>query len=142
MSKPWTCKHSRRLPNPNTNTNLNPYPNLNPFPNCQLSCENQQRPISLHAHNKTQDSRQRQEAKLAFPREERSGRGAALRGNLSVCENETTNCLSRARHQNHHPSQWHIETKVPAIQAEQTEFDVAPVTPEYVPAKASDEEYG
>ncbi len=35
-----------------------------------------------------------------------------------------------------------IETIVPAIQAEQVADDVAPVTAEYVPAKASDEEYG
>ncbi len=34
-----------------------------------------------------------------------------------------------------------METKVPAIQAEQVEDDVAPVTAEYVPAKARDEEY-
>ena len=31
--------------------------------------------------------------------------------------------------------------KLPAIQAEQVEDDVAPVTAEYVPAKTSDEEY-
>jgi hypothetical protein len=36
----------------------------------------------------------------------------------------------------------YIETIVPAIQAEQVADDVAPVTAEYVPAKASDEEYG
>ncbi len=30
----------------------------------------------------------------------------------------------------------------PAIQSEQVEDDVAPVTAEYVPAKASHEEYG
>ncbi len=35
------------------------------------------------------------------------------------------------------PNQCHIDTTVPAIQAEQTEFDVAPATAEYVPAKAS-----
>ena len=35
-----------------------------------------------------------------------------------------------------------MKTTVPAIQAEQVEDDVAPVTAEYVPAKASDEEYG
>ena len=34
-----------------------------------------------------------------------------------------------------------METKLPAIQAAQVEDDVAPVTAEYVPAKASDEEY-
>ncbi len=34
-----------------------------------------------------------------------------------------------------------METKVPAIQAEQVEVDVAPVTAEYVPAKTSDEEH-
>ncbi len=34
-----------------------------------------------------------------------------------------------------------METKLPAIQAEQVEFDVAPVMAEYVPAQASDEEY-
>ncbi len=33
-----------------------------------------------------------------------------------------------------------VETHVPAIQAEQVEDDVAPVTAEYVPAKARDEE--
>ncbi len=32
------------------------------------------------------------------------------------------------------------DKKLPAIQAEQVEFDVAPVTAEYVPAKASREE--
>ena len=35
-----------------------------------------------------------------------------------------------------------MKTKLPAIQAEQVEDDVAPVTAEYVPAKASDQEYG
>ncbi len=35
-----------------------------------------------------------------------------------------------------------METKLPAIQAEQVADDMAPVTAEYVPAKASDEEYG
>jgi hypothetical protein len=35
-----------------------------------------------------------------------------------------------------------METKLPAIQAEQVEDDVAPVKAEYVPAKARDEEYG
>jgi hypothetical protein len=44
--------------------------------------------------------------------------------------------------QDPHPNQSHIETQVPAIQAEQVEDDVAPVTEEYVPAKARDEEYG
>ncbi len=39
-------------------------------------------------------------------------------------------------------SRTHIETNLPAMQAEQVEDDVAPVTVEYVPAKASDEEYG
>jgi hypothetical protein len=34
-----------------------------------------------------------------------------------------------------------METKVPAIQAEQVEDDVAPVAEEYVPAKARNEEY-
>ncbi len=34
-----------------------------------------------------------------------------------------------------------METKLPAIQVEQVEDDVAPVTAEYVPAKASDAEY-
>ena len=34
-----------------------------------------------------------------------------------------------------------METQVPAIQAEQVEDDVAPVTAEYVPAKAWGEEY-
>jgi hypothetical protein len=34
-----------------------------------------------------------------------------------------------------------VETQVPAIQAEQVSYDVASVTAEYVPAKASDEEY-
>jgi hypothetical protein len=38
-------------------------------------------------------------------------------------------------HQEPHPNQWHIETKLPAIQGEQLEDDVAPVTAEYVPAK-------
>ena len=36
----------------------------------------------------------------------------------------------------------YMETIVPAIQAEQVVDDVAPVTAEYVPAKANDEEYG
>jgi hypothetical protein len=35
----------------------------------------------------------------------------------------------------------HVETNVPAIQAEQDESDVAPMTAEYVPAKAMDKEY-
>ena len=35
-----------------------------------------------------------------------------------------------------------MKTTVPAIQAEQVEDDVAPVTAEYVPAKVSHEEYG
>jgi hypothetical protein len=34
-----------------------------------------------------------------------------------------------------------METKVPAIQSEQVESEMAPVTAEYVPAKASNEEY-
>ncbi len=34
-----------------------------------------------------------------------------------------------------------MATKLPAIQAEQVEDDVAPVTAEYVPAKASEGEY-
>ncbi len=34
-----------------------------------------------------------------------------------------------------------METQLPATQAEQVEDDVAPVTTEYVPAKASHEEY-
>jgi hypothetical protein len=34
-----------------------------------------------------------------------------------------------------------MKTKLPAIQAEQVEDDVAPVTTEYVPAKASHEEF-
>ena len=44
-----------------------------------------------------------------------------------------------------HPNQRHgmvVEIQVPAIQAEQVEDNVAPVTAEYVPAKASHEEYG
>ncbi len=40
------------------------------------------------------------------------------------------------------PNQQHIETQIPAIQAEQVEDDVAPVTAEYVPTKASHEEFG
>jgi hypothetical protein len=35
-----------------------------------------------------------------------------------------------------------VETQLPAIQAEQVEDDVAPVTVEYVPAKPRDGEYG
>jgi hypothetical protein len=35
-----------------------------------------------------------------------------------------------------------VETQVPATQAEQVEDDVAPVTAEYFPAKASHEKYG
>ena len=35
-----------------------------------------------------------------------------------------------------------MKTKLPAIQAEQVEDDVAPVTAEYVPVKAGHEEYG
>ena len=42
----------------------------------------------------------------------------------------------------YHPNQLHVETQVPAIQAEQVEDAVAPVTSEYVPAKVRDEEYG
>jgi hypothetical protein len=34
-----------------------------------------------------------------------------------------------------------METTLPAIQAEQVEDDVAPVTAEYVPAKLSDEKH-
>jgi hypothetical protein len=34
-----------------------------------------------------------------------------------------------------------FETKVPAVQAEQVEDDVAPMTAEYVPAQVSDEGY-
>ncbi len=34
-----------------------------------------------------------------------------------------------------------METTVPAIQSEQVESEMAPVTAEYVPAKASNEEY-
>jgi hypothetical protein len=34
-----------------------------------------------------------------------------------------------------------MKTKLPAIQAEQVEDDVPPVTAEYVPAKASNEEH-
>jgi hypothetical protein len=41
----------------------------------------------------------------------------------------------------HPQSMRHIETQVPAIQAEQAEDDVDPVTAEYVPAKASHDEY-
>jgi hypothetical protein len=37
-------------------------------------------------------------------------------------------------------NQWHIDTKIPAIQAEQVEDDVPPVTAEYVPVTASDKE--
>ncbi len=33
-----------------------------------------------------------------------------------------------------HPNQCHMETKLPAMQAEQVEDDVAPITAEYVPA--------
>ncbi len=51
-------------------------------------------------------------------------------------------CVHQERH-TPHPIQWYIcDTVVPAIQAEQVVDDVAPVTAEYVPAKASDEEYG
>ncbi len=71
----------------------------------------------------------------------RSGEGGRD-GNLSVSENEITNRLRRARHRDPHPNQWHMETKVPAIQTEQVEDDVASVTAEYVPAKASDEKHG
>jgi hypothetical protein len=39
------------------------------------------------------------------------------------------------------PNQWQVETQVPATQAEQVKYDMAPVTAEYVPAKANDEEY-
>jgi hypothetical protein len=39
------------------------------------------------------------------------------------------------------PNQYHMEATLPAIQVEQVESDVAPVTAEYVPAQASDEEY-
>ncbi len=35
-----------------------------------------------------------------------------------------------------------MKTKVPAVQAEQVEDDVAPVTAEYVPTKAEGEKYG
>jgi hypothetical protein len=34
------------------------------------------------------------------------------------------------------PNQEHVETQVPATQAKQAKDDVAPVTAEYVPAKA------
>jgi hypothetical protein len=39
-------------------------------------------------------------------------------------------------------NQCHMETTLPAIQAEQVEDELAPVTTEYVPAKTSDEELG
>jgi hypothetical protein len=40
------------------------------------------------------------------------------------------------------PNQCHIETKVPAIQAEQVEADVAPVTAEYFPASVNSKDNG
>jgi hypothetical protein len=45
-------------------------------------------------------------------------------------------------HQGPHSNKSQVETQVPALQAEQVEDDVAPVTAEYVPAKPRDEEYG
>jgi hypothetical protein len=42
----------------------------------------------------------------------------------------------------HNPNQWHIKTKVPSVQFKQVEDDVAFLTAEYFPAKASHEEYG
>ncbi len=43
---------------------------------------------------------------------------------------------------NPNPNQLYIDTKVPALQAMHVEDNVAPVTAEYVPVQASDEEYG
>ncbi len=40
------------------------------------------------------------------------------------------------------PKSMIIETNVPSIQAEHVKNDVAPVTAEYLPANASDEELG
>ncbi len=44
-------------------------------------------------------------------------------------------------HQDSHPQSMTYGDKLPAIQAEQVEDDVAPVTAEYFPAKSNDEEY-
>jgi hypothetical protein len=48
----------------------------------------------------------------------------------------------RRKGETENPMHLLMETTLPAIQAEQVEDDVAPVTAEYVPAKGSDEELG
>jgi hypothetical protein len=50
-------------------------------------------------------------------------------------------CLSRQDNKILTPNQRHIQTKVPAIQAMQVEDELAPGMVEYVPAKASGEEW-
>ncbi len=39
-------------------------------------------------------------------------------------------------HQGPYPNRLHVQTQIPAAQAEQVDDDVAPVTAEYVPIKA------
>jgi hypothetical protein len=67
---------------------------------------------------------------------EKGGRG----GELVKTTNEMP-VMSRTPKPSPPQSMTYMEAKLPAIQAEQVEDDVAPVAAEYVPAKPSDEEY-
>ncbi len=80
--------------------------------------------------------------------ERKRGRdGGKWRGGLSAyknkqripCDEQDTNNSTpnpKLTTQYTHSNQWHIEAKVPELQAEHVEDDVAPVTAEYVPAKS------
>jgi hypothetical protein len=78
------------------------------------------------------------------------GESGGCGGSLSACEHKKRNSCGEQDTSNSnpnptqylHPNQGCIETKVPVLQAEHVVDDGAPVTAEYVPAKASDEEYG
>jgi hypothetical protein len=64
-------------------------------------------------------------------------------GRRRACENNNTHFPAMSRTPRPPPqSMAYMETKLPAIQAEQVEDDVAPVAAEYVPAKARNEEHG
>ncbi len=56
--------------------------------------------------------------------------------NLSACdcENRLQIACDVQEHEDSRPNQRYYETKVPAVQAEQVEDDVAPMTAEYFPA--------
>jgi hypothetical protein len=73
----------------------------------------------------------------------RRGGGARKGGRELVKTKNESPVMSRTSRPSPQSNQWHMETKpeLPARQAEQVEDDVAPVTAEYVPAIASDEEY-